>query len=508
MATPLPINDAPFSLGDLLAATGGQLISPRNDLELNVRGISTDTRTLSPGQAFVALAGERYDGHRHLQQAAAAGASLAVVEKSTETLSGIAVLRVPSTLAALGAMASHHLGRWRRQGANRRVLALTGSAGKTTTKVVLASMLCGLAPGQVFASPGNLNNLIGVPLTVLSLSSAHRYAVLELGTNQPGEIDRLAAMVRPDLALITLIAAAHCAGLGSIEQIAAEKTALFRRLSPQSGIAIGNADDPRVYAALNECDANRRIGYGQGELADYRIVARHLPRLGAATVELSRPDRSGLTCELPLLGKAGALAFAGAVAATEALLATALDAPSVQRALVSASLDAVAGRLQLLQLTDGLLLIDDSYNANPASMAASLSAASEIAAQQGRKLVLVLGEMCELGAAAEAAHDTVGQLAADTAARLVITVGGAAEMISIRTAAAGMESHFVDTAPPAAELAVARVTADDLVLVKGSRSVFTEQVVKALVTAHGPVLGHSSATGLPAAKDEPAEGAA
>jgi len=492
LATPIPCNQASFSLTELLACTGGAVRGPLSDAAMSVVGVSTDTRVLRPGEAFVALSGERFDGHEHLAKAAAAGACLAIVQRDAPSPAGLTTLHVESTLEALGKLASAHVQRWREARAERRVLALSGSAGKTTTKRVVVSLLQQIAPGAVCAAAGNLNNLIGVPMTLLTLDSEHRYAVLELGTNSPGEIGALARMVRPNLGLLTLIATAHSSGLGDIDAIALEKGALFEQLSSVDGIALGNADDERVAAALAASPAAQRSSYGRAANASYRIMSRRVldeaERL-AQLIELKRPDGTTLVLRSPLLGEAGALATVGAIGAVEQCASLRLDEQQVNAALSKLEAQSGPGRLYPRILPSGLLLIDDSYNANPASCHSSVSAAQEIAAQLGRRLVLVLGEMRELGDEAAAAHRSLGMRAAESAAALLIAVCGQAALIAERASEEGLQSLFAADSDRAAELACARVTPADVVLVKGSRGVQTERVVQALSSAHSGSAG-------------------
>ena len=488
MGTPIPPNRARFTLGELRRVTGGRWLGEPPDEQGTLCGICSDTRVLQPGQAFVAIAGEQHDGHAHLPAAAHAGAAVALVERagSLELPVGLPVLCVTSSVAALGTLAARHLGRWRALGGSRRVVAITGSAGKTTTRQLISSLLGALEPGWVHATRGNLNNLIGVPMVALGLGPEHRVAVLELGTSRPGEIATLCAQVEPDLGVLTLVAAAHGEGLGDIEQVAQEKTALLRALGP-AGIAIGNGDDSRVAAGLARCGARRTIRYGFGAGLDYRIVERRLIGPGSARVVTARPDGSRLTTDLPLLGSAGALGFAAALATCESLLGRPLTESEVAHALGAWSDEAEAGRLRPRVLGDGVVLIDDSYNSNPASCRASMAAAAEVAAHLGRELVLVLGEMRELGAVAEAEHRAVGREAAGLGARALIAVGGLGQLLAGEARRSGLRARFAVDAGAGARLALDEVRPGDVVLVKGSRGVRTEQVARALLAAHdGP----------------------
>lgn len=497
MATPIPSNEASFTLGEILATTAGRLSGPLTDEALEVRGVSTDTRFVRPGEAFVALSGERFDGHDHLAEAAVAGAVLAIVEREMAAPPGLSQLIVPSSLEALGALAAAHLDGWRRESSRRRVIALTGSAGKSTTKEAILQLAAAAQPHGVHATRGNLNNLVGVPMTLLGLGAGHRYAVVEMGTNAPGEIPRLSRMVRPDLGLVTLVAAAHTEGLGTVDDVAVEKNSLFMQLAAD-GCAIGNADDERVLAGLMRCDAGRRVRYGRTAEGGYRIIDRQTlasdsskdgdgPR---SVVTLERPDGTTITATIPLLGEVGALAMAAAVASVETLLDAAVEGEVVSRALATMS-----GRMSTRRAPSGLVVVDDSYNSNPASARASIQTAAELAGTVGRRVVLVLGEMRELGALSESEHVGVGQAAAASGPRLVIAVAGDARHIADQVRDGGIEALFVDDADAAAELALARCRPDDLVLVKGSRGVRTEKVVEALLATAATSSAHGSADG-------------
>ncbi|MBI4703685.1 MAG: UDP-N-acetylmuramoyl-tripeptide--D-alanyl-D-alanine ligase [Deltaproteobacteria bacterium] len=486
MATPIPQNGARFLPGEICEITRGRLGGAPAARATPVCGICTDTRSLLPGQAFVALRGERTDGHDHLVAAARAGAALAIVERDADP-AALPLLRVDSTLEALGALAASHVRAWRGARAGRLLVAVTGSAGKTTTRAAIASVLEALRPGRVLAAAGNLNNRVGVPMTLLGLSAAHDCAVVELGTSRPGEIQALGRLCQPDVAVLTLIALAHSEGLGDLGAIAREKAALYDELVLPDAVAVGNADDERVAAALGAAPAAHRVGYGHVAQASYRIVARRPVSLDRALLQLRRPDGSEIRAEIGLVGRAGALSAAAAVAVVEAALGHRVSAELLALALAAPGPDAAhaAGRLRPRQLPGGPALLDDSYNANPASCAASIEAAAELALLLGRRLVLVLGEMRELGDASEAGHAAVGRAAARSGARLVLCVGaGAGPMAAEAALSDGRAARCADAAQ-AAELCRAELGPGDLVLVKGSRAVRTDLVVEALCAAYG-----------------------
>jgi UDP-N-acetylmuramoyl-tripeptide--D-alanyl-D-alanine ligase len=403
-----------------------------------------------------------------------------------------AIVRVEDTRRALGGLARFHRARWGEHrdetrgasgGGPRVVVAITGSAGKTTTKSVLARVLDAMAPETVHATAGNLNNDIGVPMTLFGLTDAHRYAVVEVGTNGRGEIANLAAIARPDAAVLTLVAAAHTEGLGSIDDVAVEKGALLAAL-PASGLAVVNADDARAVAQVERSPASQRLGYGFAERADYRVAIAE-PR-GAFGSRLRIERRGGaLDVDSPLLGEAGALAVAASLAVAEWAVGRAATKAEIDAALSTFAGGEGDGRLSPVPLADGTLVIDDSYNANPASMQASLRAACEVAARQKRRLVVVLGEMRELGAMSTREHDKLGELVAGTDVAEVIAVGGEAERVTREAARAGKNAWFALDSEQAASTVLSRVLPGDVVLVKGSRGVATEKIVRALVEARG-----------------------
>jgi UDP-N-acetylmuramoyl-tripeptide--D-alanyl-D-alanine ligase len=494
MATPIPINAARFTLAEILDATSGVVISagsPSASPSLTIASISTDTRALAPDAAFIALHGELHDGHAHLDAAARAGATVALVERDVAAPAGLAVVRVASTLTALGDLARAHARRWRALGGGRKLVAITGSAGKTTTRVAVAALLERLHPGRVHGAKGNLNNRVGVPMVLLGLTPDHGLGVIEMGMNRPDEIAELCRIAEPEIGVVTLIAAAHTELVGSIEGVAHEKNALFRAL-PAEGVAIGNGDDPRVRQGILTSPARRRVLYGRAPEALVKIVARDLEGLARSRVRLDVTARGELEFSTPLLGEAGALASAAAVAVVDLALGEPLSSALCAEAFARADVGAGAGRLVPRVFRSGLAVIDDSYNANPASTCASIRAAAEIARATGRRLLLVLGEMRELGAESDAGHDEVGRAAAESGAVQIFAVAGAAARIAALAATGGATASFTDRVEDAAALALLAVRPQDLVLVKGSRSIGTERLVRALAEAHGGIEGHAA----------------
>jgi UDP-N-acetylmuramoyl-tripeptide--D-alanyl-D-alanine ligase len=483
MATAIPHNRVPFTVDEIALATGGRVLRSG----AATIGVCTDSRAVTEGSAFVALVGDKFDGHAFLEGAVRQGAHTLVISRDDVKIdgSGSAAVHVGDTRLALGDLARAHRIRWAARAHTvgpRSLVAITGSAGKTTTKTVLASVLDAAKSGTVHATAGNLNNDIGVPMTLFGLDESHRYAVVEVGTNARGEIENLARIARPDVAVLTLVAAAHTEGLGTVDDVAVEKGALIAALPP-NGLAVVNADDARAVAQLQRSPAHDRLTYGFSPTADYRIVTRRPRGMSGSTVAI---ERSGARIEAhsPLLGDAGALAVAASLAVTEWILHRPLDPAELESALSRLTAGG-EGRLAPITLADSTLVIDDSYNANPASMRSSVLTAAELARQDRRRLVLVLGEMRELGAVSPGEHASLGEMVAEQDSAHVFAVGGDADRIADAVRRRGKNAAFAASADDAVEGVLSAVQAGDLVLVKGSRGVATEKIVRALVERRG-----------------------
>lgn len=459
----IPENQAEFTVAEVLASTGGTLIGALGREPF--RGIGTDTRAELSGKLFVALRGERYDAHEYLADAARAGAAAALIERSVED-APLPTIRVSSSLRALGDLARLHRQRYR-----GKLVAVGGSAGKTTTRSAIGALL------GAYQVAGNLNNLVGVPHVLFGLER-QPYAVIEIGTNAPGEVAELSGVALPDIAVLTLIGLEHTEGLGDLDGVEREEGALLRA----AAVVVGNADDVRVSRQLAESPAARKFRYGFAEGADVRAVAREPAGLGAQTLVVERAGRRS-ELRIPLLGDAGVYATLAALCVGEALgVDLARDPAAFERALARAG---EPGRLRPVELGDGSVVLDDTYNSNPASVYASIAAARELARARGARLVLVLGEMRELGAQSRAEHGRVGEAVGTSRADALVAVAGDAELFVEPARAAGVDACFAADSSAAVPLVLERLQAGDVVLVKASRGVRAERVVEGLIAARG-----------------------
>ncbi|MGC4063374.1 MAG: UDP-N-acetylmuramoyl-tripeptide--D-alanyl-D-alanine ligase [Polyangiaceae bacterium] len=480
MSAPIPTNRATFTVDAIERATGVQ--AEGRVRKAQCVGVTTDSRGDVEGKLFVALSGERFDGHEYVNDVLARGAFGAIVQRRVESARDGLVFVVPSPLRALAALARAHRESW-----GGRVVTIGGSAGKTTTRSAVQGLLSVLRPGRVHGTSGNLNNLIGVPLTLLAVEPHHEIAVVEVGTNQRGEVEQLSATARADVAVLTCIGMEHSEGLGDLDGIEAEERALFQHMQPTSTV-VGLAEDPRVRRSLAAAGASRRLTYGTGTEAAYRITGRRVLDHERTLVTISTPNGIGsVDVVTRLCGLPGALATAAAVCVADALdvsldedhLRTALDRPIGE-----------AGRLRVIERSDRALIIDDCYNANPISMRSSFQVAQELARANGRRLRFVLGEMRELGAHSSKEH---AALAEDLPSTVEVFAVGA-EMVPFveRARALGHAvSHFAD-ANAAAAAVVPKVGPTDAVLIKGSRGVRLERLVSALTDA-APMEGEGHA---------------
>ena len=477
MATPIPSNVAEFSLAEIARATAGEAFG---DDAIKVRGVSIDTRNLAAGAMFVALRGVT-DGHNFLPQAAQRGAGAAIVERGRR-IADIPCVEVDDSLAALGILAQYHLRRIR-SARPLTLITIGGAAGKSTTKEITAALARAVF-GATLATPGNLNNLIGVPMTLLMLTEEHRATVIECGTNTRGEISRLATIVEPDVALVLNVDLEHTEGLGTIEDIADEEAAIFAHTRDAAVIP---ADDARLARRVPSNLRPITFGFDQG--VTVRLFDRATTARGRTAISV-RLDPSMATAvdpvvraEIALIGRSGAMNCAAAIAAIAAASPTPLrhdQLRTMEAAL--AEIQPMAGRL-VLRNAGGIVIIDDSYNAQPPSVRIGLEAARETAHRLGARLVIALGDMLELGALAKPAHTVAVHdvLASKPAVFLAIGEETCAAASAVRPRPHDCDLRLCADSEEAASLIGGLVRTGDVVLVKGSRGIATERIVDALL---------------------------
>ena len=454
-------------LDELLTAVRGRLQGPSS--VTSITGAAVDSRSISPGNLFVALRGERTDGHRHVLDAVRAGASAALVDRPVELPPGVdaAVVLVADPLTALQELAA-----WWRSRSAARVVGITGSTGKTIAKEITADVLSRSL--TTLRNEGNLNSESGLPMTLLRLEPAHEAAVLEMSMYTVGEIARLAEIARPEIGVVLAVHPAHLQRAGSIERIAQAKAELPAAL-PADGLAVLNADDPRV-AAMSAVTAAEVRTFGLGPAAEVRadeIVSRGLA--GTEFVLQAPWGRRRMHSANP--GR-HLVPHALAAAAVAERMGVALD--EVAAALAAGS--HAPHRMNVVEGAGGATLVDDTYNASPVSVLAALDFLAETPMPAGRRRIAVLGDMLELGPEEERLHREVGDRAARGLDALV-TVGERGWWIAEAAVAAGLARVITVSDAAEAAAAVERDLAPgpgDLVLLKGSRGVALDRAVDLL----------------------------
>lgn len=432
-----------------------------------ISGISTDSRSLVAGQVFVALVGEHHDGHDFLDAAAFAGASVLVCQRGHgKRSSQNFYIEVDDTLYALGEVARHHRRRF-----SVPVVAITGSNGKTTTKEMLRAILSlHYGSDAVLANEGNLNNLIGLPLSLMELDARHRVAVFEMGANAPGEIARLTEIAGPTHGLITSIGPAHLEGLGSIDGVARAKGELFCGLPAQAMCLVNVEDERTVEQAADSAAA--RFNYGLGG----RLWAEAVEMRGVGHLAFDLCTAAERTPVV--LGLGGRHNVTNALAAAAVAVSLEVEVQTIAEGL--GRTHAPPMRVRPESLANGVTVINDCYNANPASLAAALDLLRE--GGDGRCIV-VLGDMLELGDASGHLHEEAGRQAASLAPSLLCAVGEQAAAVCRGARSAGLDEDVTLAAAghhQAAEAVAAVWRAGDTVLVKGSRGARMEEVVRLL----------------------------
>jgi UDP-N-acetylmuramoyl-tripeptide--D-alanyl-D-alanine ligase len=446
-----------WQLSEILHATGGQLLGA----DRAISGVSTDTRAIGVGQLFVALRGERFDAHDFLDQAVAAGATALLVSDAARVPAGVSALVVADTRIALGKLAAAWRARF-----SLPLIAVTGSNGKTTTKEMIAAILKAQFGDAVLATRGNLNNDIGLPLTLLGLNDSHRAAVIEMGMNHPGEIAYLAPLGAPTVAVVNNAQRAHLEGMGDLDEVAREKGSICSGLAT-NGVAVVNADDRYAPLWRQMAGSHAVRSFGIEQAADVRaVVHQH----GLETrLDLSAPEGNA-AIRIAVPGRHNAR---NAVAAAAACLAAGVPLTAVVAGLENFA--GIKGRLQKRPGMAGAVVLDDTYNANPDSVRAGIDV---LAATVGHK-VLVLGDMGEIGEASGQYHDEIGGYAKSQGIDRLFAIGEASQQ-AVRNFGEGAR-HFcnIDKLIVAVNKELGPKTT---VLVKGSRFMKMERVADAIAS--------------------------
>lgn len=460
-------NDSPiFSLEDVLKATAGILVSGK--LENTLYGISTDSRLVNKGNLFIALKGEKFDGHDFVQKALDHGAAGILVqdeEKINQVLvdNAIAVIKVANTLTALGDLAHE----WRKR-FFIPVIGLTGSSGKTTTKEMMAAIIG--RKKNILKTEGNLNNLIGLPQTIFRLTEEHELMILEMGTNTRGEIKRLTQIAVPDIGLITNVGPAHLAGFGSIDVVREEKNDLFFNM-PSSGIAIINLDDKAVTTAAERWNG-RRITFSMSPNAD--VTVKDVEKNGVKGVRFNLV--AGGSTQKVEMKIAGLHHVYNAMAAAAAAVAVDIDPKTIVEGLEE--FRPFSGRMEMIRLHNGAFLLDDSYNANPASVREALMTLRDLKIHHNG--YVFLGDMLELGEEADEMHRKIGMLIATIGINALFLQGDFSKVTAAGAAEGGLSPEnifFLSDKEKGIAYLKEHLKKGDWILVKGSRGMKMERIV-------------------------------
>jgi UDP-N-acetylmuramoyl-tripeptide--D-alanyl-D-alanine ligase len=466
----------PMTLADIATAVGGELADAGDGTSIEVVGdVFHDSREVVTGGLFVAIRGERVDGHDYAAGCVDAGAAAALVDHPV----GVPAVVVPDTIAALSSLATVVVSRLPRL----RVVGITGSQGKTSTKDIVAQLL--ERTGETIAPAGSFNNEIGAPLTALRVRETTAYLVSEMGARGRGHIRDLAAMVHPAVGLVLNVGVAHIGEFGSQDDIAVAKRELVEAL-PEGGLAVLNADDARV-AAMRDHTVARVVTFGEASEADVRVSELRVDDDGHPVFLLSAGAESA-DVTVPLVGEHQAVNAAAAAAVALGLGMPFGDVVDTLRSLTSRS----RWRMEVSSRSDGITIINDAYNANPDSMRAALKTLADFGRRRGHgRTIAVLGEMLELGESSSQEHDAVGRLAVRLDVSQLVVVGEGAKPMHLGASLEGSwndESVHVPDVDAAVAFLRGALRPGDIVLVKASRAAGLERVAAAL-TADDPDAG-------------------
>lgn len=454
---------ARLSVGDAARAVGGRVTA--GDPDAMIEGAAIDSRAVRGGEAFFAFGGAHTDGHRFVPDALARGAAAAIVQEDMPAPTAGALIRVGDTFQAL-----HDLARFVRTRTPERLAGITGSAGKTTTKELLGAILA--SRFRTAWTPGNLNNLYGFPLSLLNVPDGTEWMVAEMGMSTPGELSQLSLLGRPDVAVFTVVRPVHLEFFGTVQAIAEAKSEILAGLDA-GGFIVANADDPEVTRIAKRHGA-RVVWYGLG--SDVEVRARDLapePDGGVGSRFVLEAGGQSAEIRLPLHGLYNVENCLAAAAAAWALGLSLEEIAAAVRGAKPASMRGVVHRAP-----GGFLLIDDSYNSNPDAVDKALASA---AALPGERRVAVLGDMLELGPEGPRFHREAGERAARLGFSPVVAVGELSRELAAGARGAGVEAVWLSDAAAAAEWAAGEIHGGDVVLVKGSRGVKLDQVVRRLL---------------------------
>jgi len=458
--------DFTWNIKDLIQSTHGELTHGAGTGTFT--SISTDSRSINPSDVFVALTGDNFDGHTFIPSVIQKGIRCIITEKSESIDTpddSVNIIQVNNTLKALGQLAAT-----RRQQTGVSVLAVTGSNGKTTTKEILATIF--RKSFNTLFTKGNLNNEIGLPLTLLRLNGSHQWAITELGMNKKGEISRLSDICRPDIGVITNIGRAHIEYFGTIEGIADAKGELLEYL-PEHGVAVLNIDCP-MYSRLKEQTQSKTLSFGLSENADVRAV-NIIHETFSSTFTICHKGNSVRT----QIMQPGKFMIYNSLAAASAALAAGIDLNTINEGIRSFS--TISGRMKIRTLNKGIVIIDDTYNASPDSMFEAVRMLSGIDTP-GRK-ILACGDMLELGLQSKNLHHETGKKAAETGIDYVFSTGDHAQDFIQGAEDGGMSTDTLTAGSKETIITQLKqiLKHDDILLIKGSRGMKMEEIIDPII---------------------------